>query len=95
RRAQPVAVPAREVSAASVLFSGIIDLPRCDANSMMGFGKLDFLGHRGNEVYAPQVSSWDDVQAGSPLYDVKLDKGEPIMRAVGWLRRKARLHLLQ
>lgn len=27
RRAQPVAVPAREVSAASVLFSGIIDLP--------------------------------------------------------------------
>lgn len=37
----------------------------------MGFGKLDFLGHRGNEVYAPRVSSWDDVQAGSPLYDVK------------------------
>ena len=38
---------------------------------MMGFGKLDFLGHGRNEVAAPQVSTWDDVQAGSPLYDVK------------------------
>lgn len=44
---------------------------RCDANSVMGFGKLYFLRHGGNEVYAPQVSSWDDAQARSLLYDVK------------------------